>query len=300
MLLIADQSERLDRFLARSLPEFSRSKLAKLIEQGLVLVDGEVVKPSFLLSSGMEVELDEPEQREAHDLTPADIPLDVVFEDDALLVVNKPRGLASHPAASLKEPSLVNALLFRSHGLSQIGEAFRPGIVHRLDKETTGLMVVAKTDEAHAALAKQIETKAAGRRYFAVVAGDPEQERFFVKAPMARDKRDRIKMAVDPLGKDAVTEIKVIARTERGVLLGVRLETGRTHQIRVHLSAVGLPVLGDSLYAPREFGSGPLQLHAGYLSFDHPSTGNRIVTTALPPEDFVARELADVAALEQF
>lgn len=300
MLLIADRADRLDRFLARMLPQFSRSKLVKLVDQGLVLVDGEVVKAAFQLSEGMEVELDEPEQAEAHDLTPADIPLDVVYEDEALLVVNKPRGLASHPALSLKEPSLVNALLFRSHSLSQAGGDFRPGIVHRLDKETTGLMVVAKTDEAHAALAKQIETKTAGRRYFAVVAGDPQQERFQINAPMARDKKDRIKMAVDPLGKEAVTDVKVVARVEVGTLLALKLQTGRTHQIRVHLRAVGLPVFGDSMYAPRDFASGPLQLHAGYLAFDHPLTGRRLVTFAEPPSDFRVRELATRDVIEEF
>src|SRR5947209_2301782 len=152
------------------LPEHSRSKLARIVDSGEVLVDGQVQKPSFQLLPGMVVQLDEPPEAEAHDLSPADIPLDIVFEDEHLLVVNKPRGLAAHPAASLKEPSLVNALLFRPHGLSSGSGEFRPGIVHRLDKDTTGLLVVAKTDSVHVQLAKQIEQKDAIRRYVAVVA----------------------------------------------------------------------------------------------------------------------------------
>lgn len=292
MELYADADERLDKFLARMLPEHSRSKLVKMIEDGAVLVRGKVEKSSFKLSRGMEVTLDDPTEQEAHDLTPADIPLDIAYEDEVLLVVNKPRGLAAHPAASLKEPSLVNALLSRSHELSSIGGEFRPGIVHRLDKDTTGLMVVAKTDNAHVNLAKQIEGKSAERRYFAVVAGNVEQEKFRVDAPIARDRKNRLKMAVDPLGKHAITHILRIARLDAGWLLGIRLETGRTHQIRVHLSSLGMPVLGDSIYAPKDFQTGNLQLHAGYLAFDHPISGKRIECFAEPPEDFFGRELA--------
>jgi len=288
VFFLTDRSERLDKFLARTFPDHSRTKLARLIEEGLVTVDGKTAKPSHKLEEGMRVELEEPEDKEAHDLTPADIPLDVVYEDDALLVVNKPRGLAAHPAASLKEPSLVNALLARSHGLSQAGGSFRPGIVHRLDKDTTGLMVVAKTDTAHAALAKQIESKSAERRYLAVVAGELETDRFKIEAPIARDVRNRLKMAVDVKGKPALTHIRRFARVTAGILIGVKLETGRTHQIRVHLSSIGHPVLGDVIYAPKNFQEGPLQLHAAMLAFDHPLTGARIVTYAPPPADFDA------------
>jgi 23S rRNA pseudouridine1911/1915/1917 synthase len=263
-----------------------------MIEDGQVLVNGHVEKPSFKLVEGLRVQLEEPTETEAHDLTPAEIPLDVVFEDSFLLVVNTPRGLAAHPAASLKEPSLVNALLARPGDLSTAGGDFRPGIVHRLDKDTTGLMVVAKTDTAHVHLAKQIEGKSAERRYFAVCAGTVEQERFRIDAPIARDRRNRLKMAVDPLGKPAVTHILRIARLDSGWLLAVRLETGRTHQIRVHLSSLGMPVLGDVIYAPKAYQSPPLQLHAGYLSFDHPATEKRVECFAAPPEDFFGRELA--------
>lgn len=300
MVFIVDQTERLDKFLAKMLPEHSRSRLVKLVEAGVVLVDGKPQKASFHLIDGMSVSLDEPGPSVVHDLTPADIPLEALYEDEDLLVVNKPRGLAAHPAASLKEPSLVNALLARNITLSQTAGSFRPGIVHRLDKETTGLMVVAKTDQAHVKLAKQMESKTAERRYFAVVSGDIEQERFKIEAPIARNKHNRLLMAIDSTGKLAVTHVKRIKRMDQGMLIGARLETGRTHQIRVHLSAVGHPVLGDKLYAPKEFSSGPLQLHAGYLAFDHPSSNERVVVYAGPDESFYGAQLVCRADLEDF
>ena len=300
MEYIVDQKDRLDKFLARVLPEYSRTRLTKIVDSGLVLVDGLVQKPSFQLHSGMTVTLDDPGPSEVHDLTPADIPLEVLYEDEDLLVVNKPRGLAAHPAASLKEPSLVNALLARNTSLSQTAGAFRPGIVHRLDKETTGLMVVAKNDRAHVILAKQMETKTAERRYFAVVFGDIEQDKFKIDGPIARDKNNRLLMTIDAAGKHAVTYIKKIARVTQGVLVGARLETGRTHQIRVHLRAVGHPILGDKVYAPREYGGGPMQLHAAYLAFDHPSSGERIAVYAEPDQSFYGKGVVKREHLEDF
>ncbi|MFI5384783.1 MAG: RluA family pseudouridine synthase [Fimbriimonadales bacterium] len=300
MTFTADNRERLDKFLVRRLPHHSRSKLARLIEAGGVLVDGSQEKPSFQLEAGMQVSLEEPPESPPHDLTPADIPLEVLYEDADLLVINKPRGLAAHPAATLKEPSLVNALLARSHSLSQAGGAFRPGIVHRLDKDTTGLMIVAKNDEAHASLAKQIETKAAARRYVAIVGGEVKQERFTIDAPLARDKRNRLRMAVDPFGKVAVTHVKVIRRVDSGTLIAVRLETGRTHQIRAHLRAIGNPVLGDAIYAPKELAQGPLQLHACYLELVHPRTGERLAVYAAPPPDFLGSRWVERRIIEEF
>ncbi|HWD41980.1 MAG TPA: RluA family pseudouridine synthase [Fimbriimonas sp.] len=300
MRLIADGPERLDRFLARNLTNHSRSKLARLIEEGGVLVDGRLEKPSHLLKAGAEVVLEEPEEQAAHDLTPADIPLDVVYEDEWLLVVSKPRGLASHPAASLKESSLVNALLARGSQLSNVAGDYRPGIVHRLDKDTSGLMVVAKTDAVHVALAKQMESKSAERRYFAVVAGLVERDRFTVDAPIARNKANRLLMAVDSNGKRAVTHFKKIAVVPQGVVLGARLETGRTHQIRVHLSAVGLPVLGDRLYAPKKYAEGLLQLHAAYLEFTHPMTGERLCHYVAPDSEFYGFDVTSRTQLQDF
>lgn len=288
MRLEVDEAQRLDRFLAIRLPEYSRTKLAVLIQSGAVRVDGLERKPGFQLVPGMAIELEPPRPSPPHDLTPADIPLNVPYEDDDLLVVDKPRGLATHPAASLKEPSLVNALLARNHSLSGIGGDFRPGIVHRLDKDTTGLLIVAKNDAAHRALARQIERKETERRYVAVVAGRVELDRMIIRAPIAREKKNRLRMAVAPDGKPATTHVHRLRLLAEGSLLSLRLETGRTHQIRVHLSSVGHPVLGDRLYAPRSLAERPLQLHAVLLSFAHPRTGARIEVFAPPPKDFLA------------
>jgi len=289
----ADKQERLDKYLARMLPQHSRTKLAKLVDDKGVLVNGKPPKPSLLLTPGDTVDVTaEPEEASAHDLTPVQMDLDVLYEDDALLVVNKPRGLATHPAVTLKEPSLVNVLLARG-GLSSGSESFRPGIVHRLDKETTGLLVVAKTDAAHVRLARQIAEKSADRRYVAVVQGELDQDLFKVDAPIARDRSNRLRMAVDAKGKSAITHVKKIGRADAGDVVVARLETGRTHQIRVHLRAIGHPVIGDSLYNPQK-SSLPLQLHAAYLSFDHPVTGERISVYVDPPTDFSGRVTRDL------
>ncbi len=289
----ADSKDRLDRYLVRMMPEESRSRLAKWIEEHHVTVNGVQERSSFTVLPGMIVQVDTIGVSEPHDLSPANIPLEIVYEDEHLLVVNKPRGLATHPAASLKEPSLVNALLGRGGTLSEGSASYRPGIVHRLDKETTGLLVVAKTDQAHANLAKQIEGKSAERTYLAIVGGDvsphgtPGSD-FTISAPIARDSRNRLKMTVDPKGKPAITHVRVVRKVDAGTLLECRLETGRTHQIRVHLRSMGLPVIGDTLYAPKEFQTAPLQLHAYKLCFDHPVSAARIEVQADPPPDFLA------------
>lgn len=294
----AQQSGRLDKFLSERLPAFSRTRLAELILKGKVLVDGKRRRPSFKLEQGMAVTLESlPEERPPHDLTPVDIPLEVVYEDECLLVVNKPRGMATHPAASLKEPSLVNALLGRNTALSGVGGGFRPGIVHRLDKETTGLIVVAKTDAAHLALARQFANKTAGRVYVAVVHGDLEQERLRIEALIGRDPKNRKRMAVDPKGKPAVTHVMRLARLEKGTLVACKLETGRTHQIRVHLAAAGHPVVGDPVYGKREDAAPAMMLHAARLSFVHPASGKRMEFTKAPPGDFEGWQPRFVAEL---
>lgn len=300
MQFIVEESNRLDKFLAAALPNFSRSRLVKIIDAGGVNVDGTPQRSSFSVVPGMVVSLDEVEPIAAHDLTPAAIPLDIRFEDADLLIVNKPRGLAAHPAASLREPSLVNALLHHGRELSGVAGDYRPGIVHRLDKDTTGLMVVAKNDAAHVNLAKQIEDKTAERRYFAVTAGRHDQRQFVIDAPIGRDKHNRQRMAVDMGGKRAVTFVREVTRLDQGTLYALRLGTGRTHQIRVHLQTLGLPVLGDKLYAPKEFQDVPLQLHAAYLQVDHPVTGDRMSFFAPPPDDFLGREFALEPAILAF
>jgi len=293
MRLVAEEKERLDRFLVRHFPEFTRSRFGQWIQGGQVTVDGKSSKPAYMLKPGMVVELELPEERPAHDLTPAEIPLDVLFEDDHLLVVNKPRGMAAHPSPSSREASLVNALLARGGALSSGSASYRPGIVHRLDKDTTGLIVVAKTDRAHLHLSRQFAAKTAERRYVAVVAGDLERERLTIDAPIARDRHNRQRMAVDPDGKPAVTHVRKLARLDLGTLIAARLETGRTHQIRVHLAAIGHPVLGDQLYAPVEKRLGPMLLHAAYLEFEHPETGDRVQFWAPCPWAEVERSLVE-------
>lgn len=285
--MTAQESGRLDKFLAAICPAHSRSKLASWANEGHVLVDGKPRDAGFKLRPGMEVEFEEPAEKRAHDLTPAGIPLDVRFEDDFVLVINKPRGLAVHPASSLREPSLVNALLARDHGLSAGSAVFRPGIVHRLDKDTTGLILVAKTDRAHAGLAKQIELKTAVRRYLAVALGEIDHERFTVTAPITRKRDNRKLMDVGWEGKPAVTHFKRLAVAHEQTLLACLLDTGRTHQIRVHLRSIGYPVLGDRSYGPKAFQFGPMQLHAGYLKFRHPISGEEIEIYAGPPPDFL-------------
>lgn len=273
--------------MARTLTAHSRSKLARLVSEGGVLVDGKPVsKPSFPLEAGSVVTLDDVPETAAHALTPAFLDVPVVYEDEAVIVVNKPRGLVVHPAPGLEEPTLVEALLGRGTHLSEGSAAFRPGIVHRLDKETTGLLMVAKTDAAHANLAAQIEAKTASREYLAVVKGEIERERFTIDAPLGQDPKDRTKRAVVSGGKPAITYLTRRGRADGGTLLEAKLETGRTHQIRVHLMAIGHPVLGDAIYAPKESQTVPLQLHAFRLGFDHPVTGERMVLEADPPEDF--------------
>lgn len=267
---------------------------------GSVSVESTPQKPSFMLRPGMRVILGDPQETAPHDLTPYDFQLDVRFEDEHLLVVNKSRGMAVHPAPSLKEPSLVNALLARSHGLSHMGGDFRPGIVHRLDKDTTGLILIAKTDSVHAKLARQIETKAAKRRYVAVVAGNVDLDRFDINAPIGRSKRNRLLMAVDPSGKSALTHFKTLGRFPFGTVLAAALETGRTHQIRVHLQSIGHPVLGDRLYAPKEYRANELQLHAAFLAFAHPVSGNVIEVFAEPPESFMGAESITQDLLQPF
>lgn len=300
MILLAAEVERLDRFLARALPQYSRTRLVRLIGEGGVRVDGVPRKPGFRVEPGMRVEIDEILPSPAHDLKPVQIELDVRWEDEHLLVINKARGMTVHPAPGQRAATLVNALLARDHGLSAGAASYRPGIVHRLDRDTTGLLVVAKTDHSHRVLADQFAAKRAERRYLAVVRGIPSARLFAIEAPIGRDPGDRLRMATVAGGKPARTVVRVISDLGDSALLALRLETGRTHQIRVHLRAIGHPVRGDSLYAPRGWSEGALQLHAGYLAFDHPVRSVRVAVEAEPPADFVARDRVPAGCLTEW
>lgn len=292
MTWTAEVIERLDALLVRNLAPHSRSRIEKMIRDGSVLINGEpVTKPGMRLRIGQVIECPIPEELAPQKLDPVDIPLNIMYEDDDVIVLVKQRGLAVHPAPGLKgESTLVQGLLFYSERLSDEAGSFRPGIVHRLDKDTTGIMMIARTNVAHQRLAEQVRLRTAERRYVAGVRGRPDLDLFSVNAPLGQDPRHPMKRAIRDDGKPAVTHFRVLGRLEEGTLLGVRLETGRTHQIRVHLASIGLPVLGDRLYAPAKFAHGALQLHAAWLSFTHPTTGEVMAFFAPPPEDFEGRD----------
>lgn len=290
--MVAEGKERLDHFLSRHFPGHSRAKVSKHIESGAVTVNGEVVtKSGFQIKEGWEISSAEIVETAPHALEPVAMELDVRYEDDELLVVNKPRGLAVHPANTLTGTTLVHGLLARSHGLSDMAGDFRPGIVHRLDKETTGLIIVAKTDAAHAGLSAQIQARTVQRRYVAVIHGELPDPRFTIDAPLGRHPRSPLMRAVVSNGKVARTHIQSLRRMNEGLMVACRLETGRTHQIRVHLAHFGWPVLGDELYAPIKFKAGPMQLHAASLRFMHPSSGKEIAIFCQPPGDFFGHDL---------
>lgn len=284
--------ERLDRYLTAALPSLSRAAWQRLIEAGEVLVNGSLSRPAYKVRAGdaLLVRIPPPEPTE---LTPEPIPLTVVYEDEALIVINKPAGLVVHPGAGNPHGTLVNALLYHCPTLS-VGGAVRPGIVHRLDKDTSGLLVVAKTDIAHQRLQQQFKRREVKKRYVALVIGAVSAASGYVNAPIGRHPVQRVKMAVVEGGREARTRWTVRARYRDAAgrpytLLDVDLETGRTHQIRVHLAWVGYPLVGDTLYGPaRQPLPAPRQcLHAAHLSFTHPITGEALSFSAPLPEDFV-------------
>lgn len=287
---IADAAEaglRLDRFLAQRYPELSRSAWQSLLEQGLVERGGVPANKKDKVAGGdcIQVCLPDPQPIEAQ---PQDIPLDVVYEDEHLLVVNKPKGMVVHPAPGNPDGTLVNALLHHCRGrLSGIGGAIRPGIVHRIDKDTSGLLVVAKTDAAHKGLSEQMAVHDIHRVYHAVVYGNLKDDEGTVDAPIGRDPRDRKKMAVTQTNsKQAVTHWRVLEQFGRFTYIACRLETGRTHQIRVHMAHIGHPLAGDPVYGPRAVIKA-LEgqcLHAKELGFVHPVTGQELrFDSELPP-----------------
>lgn len=276
---------RIDKELAHHLTDVSRSQLQKWIEDGNVTVNGETVKPKYKLAVGDLVEV-QPEKPQKIDLEPENIPLDIVYEDDDVIVVNKPQGMVVHPAPGHPNHTLVNALLYHSP-LSTINGEFRPGIVHRIDKDTSGLLMVAKNDLAHRSLAAQLKTKTNEREYVALVHGVIKEERGTIDAPLGRSKKERKKQAVVEDGRHAVTHFKVLERFKHYTLVSCRLETGRTHQIRVHMKYIGHPLAGDPIYGPRKTLPGNGQyLHARLLGFKHPRTGKQMTFTTPLPEYF--------------
>jgi 23S rRNA pseudouridine1911/1915/1917 synthase len=290
-------SGRLDAFLRERFPAVSRVALKRLIEQGHVHVNGQPTKPTHSPRAGERIEIHWPEARPAV-AQPEEIPLTILFEDKSLLVLNKPAGLVVHPAAGNEKHTLVNALLHHCQGsLSGIGGVARPGIVHRLDKETSGCLVVAKNDEIHLALSKQFAARTVGKIYHAILCGELARDSGEIRAAIARHPTHRKRMAVrdDHSGRAAHTTYRVLERLNSATFVEVHLHTGRTHQIRVHFQFLGHPLVGDQTYGARHnkklselTGYEPprVMLHARELSFVHPRTGKEMSFEALPPKDF--------------
>ena len=284
----SEKGMRLDAYLASALDELTRSAAAKLISDGQVTVDGGTAGKSLKLSGGETVEVTLPEP-EAIDAVAQDIPLDVVYEDSDVIVVNKPAGLVVHPAPGHPDGTLVNALLYHcGDSLSGIGGALRPGIVHRIDRDTSGLIIAAKNDAAHQALTAQLSDHTLGRTYECIVTGNLREDRGTVDAPIARHPTDRKKMAVVAGGRNAVTHWEVIAHYPGYTYVRCRLETGRTHQIRVHMAYIGHPILGDTVYGNKKSVPGLTGqcLHAVGLQFLHPRTGKLVQLSCPLPEEF--------------
>ncbi|CCO07217.1 RluA family pseudouridine synthase [Desulforamulus hydrothermalis] len=279
---------RLDVFLAGVCQDISRSYIQKLIDEAMVTVDDRPVKANHKLKAGEKVCLIVPPAAELK-VEPENIPLDIYYEDSHLIVVNKPRGMVVHPADGTVSGTLVNALLYHCQDLSGINGVMRPGIVHRLDKDTSGLLMVAKNDNAHQALAQQLKDRTVTRRYLALVHNNLKEEQGTVNAPIGRDPRDRQKMAViERNSKPAVTHYRVVERFGRYTLIECRLETGRTHQIRVHMSYLGFPLVGDPKYGPSKphFNLDGQLLHAMVLGFRHPVSDTYLEFTAPLPRVF--------------
>lgn len=279
---------RLDKAICVAAPELSRSFVQRVLESGGVSVNGKPCKKSYSTQGGDEVVVTAPELREL-EAQPQNIPLDIRYEDGSLLVVNKPRGMVVHPAPGNPDGTLVNALMYHCAGeLSGINGVIRPGIVHRIDKNTSGLLIVAKTDEAHVCLAKQISEHSFTREYRAVVHGILKDSKGTINAPIGRSTADRKKMCVTAVhSRNAVTHYEVIEEYKGFSYIKVRLETGRTHQIRVHMASIGHPVAGDDVYGPKNGVSmGGQCLHAGLIGFVHPKDGRYVEISAELPEYF--------------
>lgn len=281
------EGKRLDVYLTTEIPSLSRSRIQDLIGGGMVTVNGSVSRPGYRLKPGDKVAVRVPQPQELK-VEPEAVPLDIYYEDKDLVVVNKPRGMVTHPAAGNYSRTLVNALLYHCRDLSGINGVLRPGIVHRLDKDTSGLLVVAKNDASHRELALQLKDHRIIRQYTALVHGTLREEKGTIEAPLGRHPVDRQRMAVvSSGGRSAVTHYFVARRFGRYTLLNVRLETGRTHQIRVHMAYIGHPLVGDSKYAPSRdhLGLKGQFLHAAVLGFHHPTSREYLEFTAPLPKE---------------
>lgn len=283
---VKQEKGRIDKVLSDLLKEHSRSQIQQWLKDQNITVNGEVTRSNYKVKENDEISINVPEPVEL-DVVAEDIPIEIVYEDDDVLVINKSQGMVVHPSAGHQNGTLVNALLYHIKDLSSINGIIRPGIVHRIDKDTSGLLMVAKNDKAHEALAAQLKDKTSIRKYIALVHGEITHDKGEIDAPIGRSKNDRKMQAVIEGGKPAVTHFEVLERYEGYTLVQLQLETGRTHQIRVHMKYIGFPVAGDPLYGPRKTLKGNGQfLHAEVLGFKHPTTGQMMVFEAPLPELF--------------
>ena len=293
LVLYADAKnigERIDKFISDSAEEISRSYAAKLCTDGLVMANGKALGKNYKIKGGEEISADIPEPEELS-LVSENIPLDIVYEDDDVIVINKPQGMVVHPAAGNESGTLVNALLYHcGESLSAINGVIRPGIVHRIDKDTSGLLVAAKNNETHLKLSEQLKERKALRKYNALVNGNIKEDFGTVNKPIGRSPSDRKKMAVVPGGREAVTHYSVLERFGRYTLIECVLETGRTHQIRVHMASLGHSIVGDKVYGIKKerFNLNGQLLHARTIGFVHPKTGEMMEFSAPLPDYFEA------------
>ena len=287
--IVADSANvRLDAYISSKETNLSRTNIQRLIEEGNILVNGQKKKISYKVQTGDNIEINIPEAKETS-IKAENIPVEVVYEDNDIIVVNKPKGMVVHPANGNPDGTLVNAIMAMCKGsLSGIGGEIRPGIVHRLDKDTSGLLIVAKNDLAHINMSNQIKDRQVKKIYIALVKGNINENKATINMPIGRSTKDRKKMAVRKDGKEAVTHFKVLKRYKDYTLLKVKIDTGRTHQIRVHMAEIGHPVVGDMVYSKgkNEFGVEGQMLHAQSLDFKHPITGKKMHLEAKLPEYF--------------
>lgn len=289
-IVVDNENMRLDTYIASKCGNLSRNTIQRLIENGDILVNGEMKKASYKIQMGENIEITIPEAQELN-IKPEKIPLEVIYEDKDIIVVNKPKGLVVHPANGNPDGTLVNAIMEMCKGsLSGIGGEIRPGIVHRLDKDTSGLLIVAKNDTAHINMSNQIKNRQVKKIYIALVRGIVGENEATINMPIGRSTKDRKKMAVRKDGKEAVTHFKVLKRYGKYTLLEIKIDTGRTHQIRVHMSEIGHPLVGDMVYSngKNEFGVEGQMLHAKSLDFKQPLTGKEMHLEAELPDYFKA------------